>query len=230
MAVRLLAVTNGDAARPVPDRNDDEESIFHVLIWMTLHYGQHNLTPIRLSGYLNNIFYQSINECGARRLLPSNMKDLTMTREDFWDRISLANRGLKATINDLQDILRYRYLAEDHYAQRIQEASGRKLDKLLKKAESFREDRQNALQELQTRGWLMKTLSEALNRAEENWTLGGQLELNQLGERPTASTSTTKRKGGSQGDEEEYQGSEPAKRLRSSALQSIPEDDAVEET
>ena len=111
MAIRLLRPVPPGEPPPNPDRLDDEESFYHVLMWMILRYSRHSFPVYELSHMLYEIFEGSFESQGKRYLSSSRMSSLLLDSPFDW--MHIANQGLRITPKSLKRILMYRYFEAD---------------------------------------------------------------------------------------------------------------------
>ena len=65
MAARLIMDRTPDTRPPIPDREDDLESFWHVLLWIALKYCDHQLNPTAVVDLLGSLFdHQYIGQDG----------------------------------------------------------------------------------------------------------------------------------------------------------------------
>ena len=112
MAARLIMGETPGTTPPVPDRGDDLESFWHVLLWIALKYCDHQMNAARVVDLLGSLFdHKYIGQHGQAQGGLSK-RDSLMTQANVRD-MELGSKVLRAILVNTAKVLAIRYSSEE---------------------------------------------------------------------------------------------------------------------
>jgi len=209
MAIRLL-IPFGDPP-PVPDRLDDEESFYHVFVWMVLRYGRHPFPAEFLSKMIYDIFEDFVGFQGKRYL--SNARMCSLVQTNYFNQVHIANQGLQATLNTLKSILMERYSEADTARNK-----DRYICSFTDPSEAVKK-RAQAQEVMEAKDWLTSLFNTLLDNDKTDWVSDGVLKAHELGDRRIQS-NTGKRK--TSNTSMDFVPSESSSRPKRQCIENVP--------
>jgi len=112
MAARLIIENDPGTPPPIPNRGDDLESFWHVLLWVTLRHCEHKLSFDRIVASLRDLFDNAFIGRTGQRNGGDNKRSLLTSQSLFVD-MKLGNRLLHYIFVATATILAARYTESD---------------------------------------------------------------------------------------------------------------------
>jgi len=179
MAARLIIEREPGTPPPIPSRDDDLESFWHVLLWVTLRHCDHELLFDRIVASLRDLFDNAyIGGTGQR--YGGDSKHSLLTSQSLFVDMKLSNRLLHHIFIATATILAARYPESDEKESEnphLQEPSDLEtlltnriasIDRTLGRVRYVWDDRRT-LQDVQ---WMEKIFEQALNDPTADWDMG----------------------------------------------------------
>jgi len=112
MAARLIIVNQPGTPLPIPNRDDDLESFWHVLLWVALRRCDHKLPSSNIVASLRNLFDDMYADETGQKKGGGNKRSLLTSQSLFVD-MKLGNRLLHRIFVATATILAARYPESD---------------------------------------------------------------------------------------------------------------------
>ena len=193
MAARLIIVNQPGTPLPIPNRDDDLESFWHVLLWVALRRCDHKLPSSNIVASLRNLFDDMYADETGQKKGGGNKRSLLTSQSLFVD-MKLGNRLLHHIFVATATILSARYPESDEKEAQLikvgkiwkmvqsenphlQEPSDLEtlltnriasIDRTLGRVRYVWDDRRT-LQDVQ---WMERIFGQALNDPMANWDTG----------------------------------------------------------
>ena len=234
MAARLIVHRKAGMPPPIPNRDDDLESFWHVLLWVALRNCDHEMDPITIVHLLGSLF-DCVYVGDTGQMTGGLAKRASMTSQDCIKDMKLRNNILHEILKNTAKPLATRYSSDEELndileVQRMWEKLGKENPTSNKKtlrielgARILQMENDSLLQGLLTWAkwrtiqddpeWMEKIFENALNDPTVDWNTGSA-NIQRTLPRPSASRAT-KRKSDSNVDER--------KAKKASNLETLPE-------
>jgi len=108
MAARLIIERKPGTPPPIPSRDDDLESFWHVLLWVTLRHCDHELSFDRIVASLRDLFDNAFIGATGQRNGGDNKRSLLTSQSLFVD-MALGSPVLEVILVTVATILAARY-------------------------------------------------------------------------------------------------------------------------
>jgi len=108
MAARLIIERKPGTPPPIPSRDDDLESFWHVLLWVTLRHCDHELSFDRIVASLRDLFDNAFIGATGQRNGGDNKRSLLTSQSLFVD-MALGSPVLEVILVTVAKILAARY-------------------------------------------------------------------------------------------------------------------------
>ena len=220
MAARLIGDREAGTPPPIPDRDDDLESFWHVLLWVSLRHCEHRLHSSKVVDHLGSLF-DHMYIGGTGQVEGGDAKRASMTSQDCIKDMKLRSNILHAILKNTTKPLAIRYSSDEELddileVQRMWEELGEENPTSNKKA--LRIELGARILQMETDSldqgrlawakwrtiqddpeWMEKIFENALNDPTVDWNTGSA-NIQRTLPRPSASKAT-KRKSDSNVDE-----------------------------
>ena len=193
MAARLIVDRQAGTPPPIPNRDDDLESFWHVLLWVALRYCDHRLHSSKVADLLGSLFdHMYIGDTG--QVEGGDAKRASMTSQDCIKDMKLRSNILHDILENAAELLATRYpsdkqlngiLAVQRLWEKLGEDNPTSDKKLLRnelRARIFQTENDSLLQGLLTWAkwrtiqddaeWMERIFESALNDPTADWNTG----------------------------------------------------------
>lgn len=109
MAARLLGLPEPGMPAPIPNRQDDLESFWHVLLWTALKHCDHKLSSNRIQSRLQNLFDSSYTDVVSGQTEGGSNKKGELGSQSVIREMRLGNEVLEGILLDVARVLDTRY-------------------------------------------------------------------------------------------------------------------------
>ena len=106
MAARLLELPEPEVLPPIPNRDDDLESFWHVLLWIALKHCQHELSSSFIQSWLQNPFDSSYTGLISAQMYG---KESELGSQSVIRKMRLGSEVLGTILSDVAKVLDTRY-------------------------------------------------------------------------------------------------------------------------
>ena len=109
MAARLLGLPEPGVPPAIPNRDDDLESFWHVLLWTALKHCQHELSLVNTQSRLQDLFDSSYTDVLSGLKAGGSNKQSELGSQTTVQKLQLGSQVLQEILEDLARVLYTRY-------------------------------------------------------------------------------------------------------------------------
>ena len=121
MAARLLKLPEPGILAPIPNRDDDLESFWHVLLWTALKHCEHKLSLVKTQSRLQNLFDSSYTDPLAGLKAGGSNKKGELGSQSTIQEMQLGSKTLRRILTDVAKVLYTRYPISDDEEMEVAE-------------------------------------------------------------------------------------------------------------
>ena len=121
MAARLLELPEPEVLPPIPNRDDDLESFWHILLWTALKHCEHKLSLVKTQSRLQNLFDSSYTDPLSGLKAGGSNKKGELGSQSTIQEMRLGSKTLRNILIDVATVLHARYPISDDQEMEVAE-------------------------------------------------------------------------------------------------------------